>query len=96
MLIAGTQGVGYIVFIKATAHTWVAFYDDIIGLTPAQLKQKYALPDIPDKFVFVGAQSGQTVRYGIAGSNIYGTGGGIQIDAMGTYWDIGNVYYDLP
>lgn len=75
---------------------WVALYDDVVGLTPAQLKQKYALDYEPDKFVFIGAESGNTVRYGVAGTNAFGTGGGIQFDSVGfDYWIIGETQYDI-
>ena len=60
---------------------WVMPRSDVIGLTPVQLQQKYALPNLPTDIVDVNA-TGLPARVGFAGPNFGAQGGGLQIQLL--------------
>ena len=63
---------------------WVMKKEDIAGLTPAQIKDKFALPEIPKYITDVTIPGGTKVRVGEANEvSGWGKGGGTQIDLMG-------------
>ena len=58
--------------------------EDIKGLTPKEIKDKYALPFIPKFICDVKLEVGTQLRIGIANEVTgWGKGGGIQYDLMG-------------
>jgi len=64
--------------ITEPAGNWVLRMQDIEGLTPAQIRQKYALPQEPTHFVPVTLPGGVNMRSGASASNDFGAGGGYQ------------------
>ena len=66
---------------------WFIKAEDIAGLTPSQIQNKFALPTEPKYVVDLELPAGSKIRMGEANS-LYGfTGKGIQFDAMGQYFD---------
>lgn len=62
--------------------SWVMRYDDVKDLTPEEIAEKYALPQVPKYMCDVILQPGDKVRMGIAGP-LYGhEGHGVQFDLM--------------
>ncbi len=67
------------------AGGWIMKADDIAGLTPQQIQNKFALPFKPTYVTDVILEEGTKLRTGIA-NNLFGfDGGGIQFDLMGQY-----------
>ena len=65
---------------------WVMEAEQIEGLTPSQIKNKFALEYEPKYICNVEIPAGSTVRYGIANKIInWGNGGGTQYDLMGQF-----------
>ena len=65
---------------------WVMEAEQIEGLTPSQIKNKFALEYEPKYICDVEIPAGSTVRYGIANKIInLGNGGGTQYDLMGQF-----------
>ena len=65
---------------------WVMEAEQIEGLTPSQIKNKFALEYEPKYICDVEIPAGSTVRYGIANKIInWGNGGGTQYDLMGQF-----------
>ena len=63
--------------------SWLMKSDDIKGLTPQQIKDKYALPNLPKYVCDVELKAGTHVRKGIANSvEEWGNGGGTQFDLI--------------
>lgn len=63
---------------------WIMRAEDINGLTPEEIKDKYALPFTPKFICDVKLQVGTPLRTGIANEiEGWGKGGGIQCDLMG-------------
>ena len=59
---------------------------DIKGLTPEQIKDKFALPEVPKFKTDVIIKKGSKIRTGTAnGIDGMGKGGGTQFDTMGQY-----------
>src|SRR5688572_8011193 len=54
----------------------------IQGLTVPQIKQKFALPFLPDKVAIADIPAGTTIRIGVAGPNSFAPkgGGGMQVE----------------
>ncbi|MEG0416667.1 MAG: hypothetical protein RR565_11095 [Erysipelothrix sp.] len=74
---------------------WVMRADDIKGLTPLQIQEKYALPFEP---VYVGEAiipAGSKINIGIANELFGYPGGGIQIDLnydrVGEFKELGEI-----
>jgi hypothetical protein len=59
------------------------YADDIAGLTPQQIQNKFALPYTPTHMVDVAIPQGTQIRYGYANSLYGNEGGGLQFDFMG-------------
>ena len=59
--------------------------NDIDGLTPKQIQEKFALPSIPVYIGEVRLKAGDTIRMGKVNSNYGFDGGGIQFDLKGQY-----------
>jgi hypothetical protein len=76
---------------------WVMLKKDIEGLTPEQIKEKYALPSVPKRYASVSFESGDVIRYGETAPNFGGNGGGIQFDItmndgfIGDFKDAGEI-----
>ena len=58
--------------------SWVMELSEIKGLTPQQIKDKFALPEEPTYVCDVEIPKGSILRKSIAGKNSMGFGGGIQ------------------
>ena len=66
---------------------WWLRESDIAGLSPMEIKNKFALPEAPTDYVRVKIPAGSTFRVGIANS-LYGCeGGGLQFEAYGIIID---------
>ena len=63
---------------------WIMKESDVAGLTPEQIKDKYALPQKPIKVCDVTLPKGTELRTGITNPlKGWGKGGGVQFDLMG-------------
>ncbi len=75
----------------AAQGKWLMRARDIRGLTPAQIKRKFALPHVPTHFVHVTVPQKTKVSIGIAGSQSYrkngktALGGGVQYELRPQY-----------
>ena len=70
--------------ISSRAGSWCMLEEDIINLTPNEIREKYALPALPAFSVDVIVPAGTSIRMGIAeGIAGWGRGGGIQFDLAG-------------
>lgn len=59
--------------------SWLMAYDDVKGLTPEQIKEKFALPDLPKYIVEVEVPAGAQLYTGECNSiKNWGNGGGTQ------------------
>ena len=64
--------------------SWIMRPEDIEGLTPIEIKDRFALPNIPKYVCDVELDAGTHVRSGEANAiQGWGQGGGIQYDLMG-------------
>ncbi len=63
---------------------WLMSAEDIKGLTPKQIQQKFALPEVPTHIVDAEVPSNFRLRMGEAGPNAFAPtgGGGIQAQAL--------------
>ncbi|MGC6175852.1 hypothetical protein [Lacrimispora sp. 38-1] len=59
--------------------------EDIKGLTPLQIQDKFALPATPKSVAEVKLKAGDTIRMGEANPIFGSGGGGTQFDLMGQY-----------
>ena len=70
--------------VNSQQGRWVMRYSDIEGLTPLQIKEKFALPDVPTHYSSVTIKSGANIRTGVCAGykegNPWGIGGGTQFD----------------
>jgi len=64
---------------------WVMRAEDIKGLTPAQIQEKFALPATPKYVGEVKLKAGNSVRMGEVNPNYGYKGGGTQFDLKGQY-----------
>jgi len=65
------------------AGNWFMRREDVEGLTPRQIQEKYALPQEPRYITEVIIPKGTNIRMGIANAvEGWGAGGGIQFDLM--------------
>ena len=64
---------------------WVMKAEDIKGLTPAQIQDKFALPTTPQYVAEVKLNAGDTLRMGEANPIFGSDGGGTQFDLIGQY-----------
>ena len=63
------------------AGKWIMRYSDIQGLTPAQIKSKFALPYTPTHYCYVNVPSGTQIYAGIANEVLeWGAGNGVQFE----------------
>ncbi|HMO67341.1 MAG TPA: hypothetical protein PKE25_01530 [Novosphingobium sp.] len=63
--------------------SWVARAEDIKGLSPQQIKDKFALPELPTHVSDVSVPAGTRIRVGEAGALPgWGNGGGLQVEVM--------------
>lgn len=63
---------------------WLMKSEDIAGLSPIQIRDKFALPAIPEYVTDVTIPAGTRIRVGeVNPLEGWGSGGGIQIDLMG-------------
>ncbi len=61
------------------ARPWMMRREEVQGLTPQQIQDKFALPELPTYISEVHAPSGSYLQVGAAASQVgWGTGGGIQ------------------
>lgn len=64
--------------------TWMMKKEDIQGLSPQEIKDKYSLPAVPSNIVDVELKAGTKLRMGEAAAiEGWGNGGGIQFDTIG-------------
>ena len=64
--------------------SWMMRAEEIKGLSPIEIQDKFALPNTPKYICDVELEAGTHMRIGIANSlPDWGTGGGIQYDLMG-------------
>ena len=87
---------------------WVMCAEDIKGLTPEQIQQKFALPSTPKYIGEVKLKAGSNIRMGEVNPNYGFNGGGIQFDLKGQYigefkeigslvdWSMGCLLYTSP
>ena len=63
---------------------WMMKESEIQGLTPEQIQSKFALPGqaLPNEIVEVEVPAGTLMQVGYAGTNAFGTGGGVQFEAL--------------
>ena len=64
---------------------WVMKPEDIKGLTPLQIQDKFALPSTPKYIGEVKIRAGNNLRMGKVNPNYGFQGGGIQFDLKGQY-----------
>lgn len=64
---------------------WVMRPEDIRGLTPSQIQEKFALPATPKYIGEVKIGAGNNLRMGEVNPNYGFKGGGIQFDLKGQY-----------
>ncbi|HXC05443.1 MAG TPA: RHS repeat-associated core domain-containing protein, partial [Bacteroidia bacterium] len=57
---------------------WIVKREEIEGLSAAQIKDKLALENIPDKMVEVEVPANTNMEASVAGPNEWGSGGGVQ------------------
>lgn len=63
--------------------SWLMRADEIEGLTPAQIQNKFALPELPRYVSEVHVPSGTNLRIGRAAAQVgWGKGGGIQYELL--------------
>lgn len=64
------------------AGRWITTAEEVIGLSPDQLKAKFALPEAPSHIADVAVPEGTLARVGRAGGNSFGKGGGLQVELL--------------
>ena len=64
------------------AGRWMMKADDIKGLTPKQIQQKYALPNLPTHISDVNIPKGTGIRSGKVGANYGSNGGNTQYELL--------------
>jgi len=65
------------------ARSWMMRAKDIEGLSPIEIQQKYALPELPKYVSYVHVPAGTRIRVGIAGAQVdWGYGGGTQYELL--------------
>ena len=62
---------------------WIMKKEDVDGLTPQQIQEKYALPNLPTNYSTIILSPPAKIRKGIANSLFGKSGGGTQYDLMG-------------
>jgi RHS repeat-associated protein len=69
-----------------SAGRWMMKESEIQGLSPEQIQQQFSLPgeNAPTEMVEVEVPVGTLMQVGYAGTNSFGTGGGVQFEAMET------------
>ena len=70
-------------------RAWIMEKSEIEGLTPEQIKDKFALPEIPTFITDVKVPEGTRMRMGEAGRNKFGRGEGIQYELLDVLDDPG-------
>lgn len=64
--------------------TWMMRPEDVKGLTPQEIKDKFSLPSEPSNIVDVEVKAGTKLRMGEAAPiEEWGNGGGVQFDTIG-------------
>jgi len=63
-------------------RSWMMKKVEIEGLTPEQIKDKFALPEAPTLITDVKVPPGIRMRFGEASGNIFGNGGGTQYELL--------------
>jgi RHS repeat-associated protein len=63
---------------------WMMKESEIQGLSPEQIQERFALPgqNAPSEIVEVEVPAGTLMQVGYAGTNAWGTGGGVQFEVM--------------
>ncbi len=63
---------------------WMMKESEIQGLSPEQIQQRFALPgqNAPSEILEVEVPAGTLMQVGYAGTNAWGTGGGVQFEVM--------------
>jgi len=65
------------------ARSWMMRAEEIGGLTPRQIQQKFALPELPTHVSDVHVPAGTRIRVGTVGAQKgWGAGGGIQYELL--------------
>jgi len=63
-------------------RSWVMRIEEIEGLSPQQIKDKFALPETPQFITEITVPEGTRMRVGEASGNKYGAGGGTQYELL--------------
>ena len=63
---------------------WMMKESEIQGLSPEQIQERFALPgqNAPSEMVEVEVPAGTLMQVGYAGTNAWGTGGGVQFEVL--------------
>jgi filamentous hemagglutinin len=65
------------------ARSWMMRPDEISGLSPAQIKERFALPELPEYISEVHVPRGTRLRVGTVGRQPgWGGGGGTQYELL--------------
>jgi RHS repeat-associated protein len=69
---------------NAAQGKWMMKESEIQGLSPEQIQSRFALPgqNAPSEMVEVEVPAGTLMQVGYAGTNAFGTGGGVQFEVM--------------
>lgn len=74
---------------------WIMRAEDIRGLTPLQIQEKFSLPQLPEYIGEVTVPKGSTIRAGEVNPLFGSKGGGFQFDMMqqriGDFKEIGKI-----
>lgn len=82
--------------VTSPQSKWLMRYSDIQGLTPAQIKDKFALPYLPTHYCYVDVPAGVQMYTGIANEITgWGSGSGIQFE-LGQFIPNGSYSSGLP
>ncbi len=71
--------------ISSVKGNWAMFERHTEGLSMRQIKNKFALPNLPTQKCEVYLQAGDMIELSIAGRLDWGAGGGLQVDFMNEY-----------
>lgn len=80
---------------KFRKGSWLMIESAIKGLTPKEIAEIYALPEVPNRMVRVKLHKGEKIRVGVVERNYGHEGGAIQIDTWENKKYVGDFYGDI-